>query len=211
MAEFNREQLDNFLGIVRKYMQVRGNLSQKDLAELVETGVSTISRFINQKTKDLDPQLIAKIVAQLDIPLHEMIDFVEENFSDRFLKLVRFYKDETTTMPQPTQEELASTDAGGGGKTSDEFADALDSTLGTAKKDVKGTINIGGKRRTLHFSPDQNTNTSELTIREKLEMLTPRQKAYMSDFLNLDLESKDLIVDLANPIFRYLRQKGLEF
>ena len=65
MAEFNSDKTDEFLGVVRKYMQVRGNLSQKDLAELTEVGVSTMSRFINRKTTDLNPQLIAKIVAKL--------------------------------------------------------------------------------------------------------------------------------------------------
>ena len=41
MAEFNRDELQNFLGVVRKYMQVRGNLSQKDLADMTNIGVST--------------------------------------------------------------------------------------------------------------------------------------------------------------------------
>ena len=53
MTDFNREHLDTFLAVVRKYMQLRGNISQKDLAELTGIGVSTISRFLNQKTQIL--------------------------------------------------------------------------------------------------------------------------------------------------------------
>ena len=94
MAEFKRERVEMFLGVVRKYMQVRGAMSQKDLAEQTDIGVSTMSRFLSQKSTELNPQLIAKITAKLHIPLHEMIDFVEEDFADRFIRLVKFYKDE---------------------------------------------------------------------------------------------------------------------
>lgn len=45
MTDFNRDQVEFFLGTVRKYMQLRGNLSQKDLSEITGVGVSTISRF----------------------------------------------------------------------------------------------------------------------------------------------------------------------
>ncbi len=79
MIHFDAEYTDMFLGVVRKYMQLRGGLSQKELAEQVNIGISTMSRFLNQKTKELDPQLIASIIAKLNIPLHEVIDFVEED------------------------------------------------------------------------------------------------------------------------------------
>jgi DNA-binding MurR/RpiR family transcriptional regulator len=49
MAEFKREKVEMFLGVVRKYMQVRGAMSQKDLAEQTDVGVSTMSRFLSQK------------------------------------------------------------------------------------------------------------------------------------------------------------------
>ena len=75
-------------------MQVRGAMSQKELAEQTDVGISTMSRFLSQKSTELNPQLIAKITAKLNIPLHEMIDFVEEDFADRFIRLVKFYKDE---------------------------------------------------------------------------------------------------------------------
>ena len=91
MSQFVKEKVDLFLGAVRKYMQVRGPMSQKELAELTQTGVSTMSRFLNQQTKDLNPQLIAQIVAKLNIPLHEIIDFVEEGYTEQFVRLVKFY------------------------------------------------------------------------------------------------------------------------
>ena len=65
MAQFDEAKTGEFLGVVRKYMQVRGSLSQKDLSEMAGVGVSTMSRFLNQKTTELNPQLIAKIVAKL--------------------------------------------------------------------------------------------------------------------------------------------------
>jgi transcriptional regulator with XRE-family HTH domain len=92
MAEFKRDNVETFLGVVRKYMQMRGAMSQKDLAEVTDVGVSTMSRFLSQKSTEMNPQLIAKITAKLNIPLHEMIDFVEEDFNDRFVRLVKFYK-----------------------------------------------------------------------------------------------------------------------
>ena len=101
MAEFHANKLEVFLGVVRKYMQVRGNLSQKDLAELTEVGVSTMSRFLNQKTSELNAQLISKIVAKLNIPLHEIIDFVDESYADKFVRLVRFYKDDVGDGEEP--------------------------------------------------------------------------------------------------------------
>ena len=52
---------------------------------------------------------------------------------------------------------------------------------------------------------------TEITIREKLETLSPRQKAYMNDFLSLDGNDRDLVVDLGDAIFRYFRQRNVEF
>ena len=203
--EFNEDYLDQFLGIVRKYMQMRGQLSQKDLAEMTEVGVSTMSRFLNQKTNELNSQLIAKIVAKLDIPLHEMIDFVSEEFTDKFVRLVKFYKEEMHGARRKSR------DSGmvAGERESDEFAETFES-LGTAKRGTKAKVSVGGKRNTIHFEADEKAKNSAKSLREKLEGLSPRQKAYMTDFLNLDAESRDLIVDLGNALFRYFRQKGLE-
>jgi hypothetical protein len=52
---------------------------------------------------------------------------------------------------------------------------------------------------------------TDITIREKLETLSPRQKAYLNDFLNLDGNDRDLVVDLGDAIFRYFRQRNVEF
>ena len=104
MAEFNRDYLAMFLGVIRKYMQVRGAMNQKDLAELTDVGVSTISRFLSQKTREMDPQLIAQIVAKLNIPIHEIIDFVEEEYTERFIRLVKFHKGEEVTVTTPIGE-----------------------------------------------------------------------------------------------------------
>lgn len=181
MISFTPDFLDVFLGVVRKYMQFRGVGTQKDLAELTQTGISTMSRFLNLKTSTIDEQMVAKIIAALDIPLHEVIDGVEEDSTETLKKLVQFYKDEIK---------------------------------GAANEDSKtsatATISIGGRKHQVPFG-ETGSRRSDLTIREKMETLSPRQKAYLNDFLNLDINDRDLIVDLGETIFRYFRQRNVEF
>ena len=220
MAKFNREELDHFLGTVRKYMQVRGGLSQKDLAELTGIGVSTISRFLNQKTKELDGQLIANIVARLNVPLHEVIDFIAEDSEIKFKKMVQFYKELSATDIEAMSEEaskLNSEDEDFEDESDDieieeeghmdSFSAALGgASSGTAKRNVTANVKIGGKTRSIPF----NQEAKNESIREKLDALSPRQRAYLTDFLNLDVEGRDLVVDLGNSLFRYFRQRGME-
>lgn len=182
MAEFKNEKMESFLGVVRKYMQMRGAMSQKDLAELTDVGVSTMSRFLSQKSTEINPQLIAKITAKLNIPLHEMIDFVEEDFADRFIRLVKFYKDD--------KEDVAALNA---------------PEIKAEEVKPKPVEEIPVRRK-----DDQAKNRAELSLRDKLESLTPRQKAFMTEFLNLKLEERDLIVDLGNNLFQYFKMKGMD-
>jgi len=204
MAEFNKKYLDNFLGSVRKYMQMRGALSQKDLADLTDVGVSTMSRFLNQKTRDIDPQLIARIVSKLDIPIHEIIDFVEEDYADRFIRLVKFFKGEEPITPEPPKASATSDEnhrrsgedrrKGGDRRASDNIDNEFVEDLSDLDKKAQN-----------------QARKDQLGIREKLSRLTPRQKAFLTDFLDLDVAGRDLIVDLGNSIFRYTRQKGIQF
>lgn len=211
MAQFNLQQLDTFLGVVRKYMQVRGPMSQKDLAELADVGVSTMSRFLNRKTTELNPQLIAKIVAKLAIPLHEIIDFVDESYADHFIRLVKFYRQEGGAPVGPDEELFG--DSEGSQQDGDEFEDAIVGTLGhgTAQKNANAQVKVGTKKANIPFQSDQTSRFSEMSLKDKLASLSPRQKAYMADFLNLDMEGRDLIVDLGNNLFRYFKQKGMNF
>jgi transcriptional regulator with XRE-family HTH domain len=183
MAEFRKEKVDQYLGVVRKYMQVRGAMSQKDLAEQTDVGVSTMSRFLSQKSSELNPQLIAKITAKLNIPLHEMIDFVEEDFAERFIRLVKFYKDEL----------------------GEEDIDAA-----TVQTTLKDEDNLSKVKEEIVPNKKEQKASSELSIREKLESLTPRQRAFMTEFLNLKLEERDLIVDLGNNLIQYFKMKGMD-
>ncbi len=187
MAEFKRNKVEMFLGVTRKYMQMRGAMSQKDLAEQTDVGVSTMSRFLSQKSTELNPQLIAKITAKLNIPLHEMIDFVEEDFAERFVRLVKFYKDEL------------------------QDADFDPANPQVATETIERRENTGDRRETKPAEEKTNAKTSATnSIREKLESLTPRQKAFMNDFLNMKLEERDLIVDLGNNLFQYFKMKGMD-
>ena len=197
--KFNVEKLEFFLETVRKYMLLRGNISQKDLAEETGIGVSTVSRLLNQKTKDIDEQVIARIVAKLNIPLHEIIDFIEEEYTPKFQRLVKFYKDSQDTDKLPEEPEF----------------NGPNRTSGAAQRDVKAAVRGGsGSTRTMPISRDESTTEkakADMSIGEKLQQLSPRQRAYLTNFLDLDIEGRDLMVDLGNSLFSYFKQKGLEF
>lgn len=187
MIKFNPDFLENFLGIVRKYMQLRGGIAQKDLAEMMNVGISTMSRFLTMKTSTVDEQLVANIIATLGIPLHEVIDGIDEESTETFKRLVQFYKEQ-----KPSDQR---------------FGDAE-----WHKTKTNATINVGGKKHQMPFGETTSGGTkAELTIREKMETLSPRQKAYLNDFLNLDVNDRDLLVDLGDAIFRYFRQRNIEF
>jgi transcriptional regulator with XRE-family HTH domain len=206
MIAFNRELTVQFIATVRKYMELRGGLSQKDLAEKINVGVSTISRFLNQKTKDIDEQLVARMVAYLNIPSFEIIEFVQEQDTDKFMKLVKFYKDDQH-LAEDGEEGEYEEDEGGAPPMSDPASGATQT--------IKAKI--GKNKRSMSFHPDKNTQVlqealkDDYTIKDKFQRLSPRQKAYLSDFLDLDAEARDLIVDIGNSLLRYFKQKKMEF
>lgn len=174
-------------------MQLRGGLTQKDLSEMMNVGISTMSRFLNLKTSNVDEQLVANIIATLNIPLHEVIDGVEEDSTETFKRLVQFYKDQKKSDEKPAEEVTATRPT-------------------EAKLKTNASIHVGGKKQNMPFGENpMGTSRSDVTIREKLETLSPRQKAYLNDFLNLDVNDRDLIVDLGDSIFRYFRQRNMEF
>lgn len=195
MVQFNSDYMDMFLGVVRKYMQIRGGLSQKDLAIALNVGISTMSRFLNQKTKDYDAQMIAAMVAFLDIPLHEMIDFIEEESTQTFKKLVSFYKDGQSTD-----------------KTEVKGVEELDSfEEGLSEQTTKTYTTAGIRGVKVPFGEKRAQTQANMSIREKLNQLSPRQKGFLTDFLDLDIEGRDLIVDLGNQLFRYFKQRQADF
>lgn len=188
MIKFEMEFLEMFLGVVRKYMQLRGGLSQKDLAIKVNVGISTMSRFLNQKTKEIDPQMIASIVANLAVPLHEIIDFIAEDSTSTFKKLVEFYKEGDSA--DMNKEALGARQ------------ESVETTPKQTVANIRGVnVPFGGEERR-----DQN-----LTMKEKLNLLTPRHKGFLNDFLDMDLERKDLIVDIGNNVVKYFKQSDMKF
>lgn len=201
MINFTADFLENFLSIVRKYMQLRGGLTQKELSEMTNVGISTMSRFLNLKTAQVDAQLVANIIATLGIPLHEVIDGIEEDSTDTFKRLVQFYKEHKTSAQQDAPHE------------DDVLADSLDNER--TKTKTTASINIGGRKQSMSFGEADNNpprqSNAQLNIREKLQTLSPRQKAYITEFLDLDLADRDLVVDLGNAVFRYIRQKVVTF
>jgi transcriptional regulator with XRE-family HTH domain len=201
MAQFQKDKVTLFLGAVRKYMQMRGPMNQRELAEATDTGVSTMSRFLNQQTQELNPSLIANITAKLNIPLHEIIDFVEEDYTDQFMRLVKFHKGEEGTQekvifePDPTTEQPEEEEA---------FVEALQD--GGSQKTVKTSVRVGGKTTPLTYQAEGDSD-----LREKLRKLSLKQKGFLNEFLNLDSDGKDLVADVGRNIITYLKQKGIDF
>jgi len=201
MTDFNRDQVEFFLGTVRKYMQLRGNLSQKDLSEITGVGVSTISRFLNQKTHILDEQVIARIVAKLNIPLFEILDFIHEDYQAKFQRLVKFYKEQETTDKIGDDTDDATGSFRRGEKTE------------TTRLYTEAQIGIGnGPKRTIPFGGEgSGQRRTDFSFAEKYQTLSPKQKVYVQSFLDLDEEGRDLVVDIGNSLINYFKQKGLEF
>lgn len=182
MSEFKREQVEYFLATVRKYMQLRGVSTQKDLAEKADIGISTMSRFLAQKTTELNPMLISKLVAVLDIPVSEVIDFVEEDFSERFIRLVKFYKkDYEQSRENNFDLEIPESTP----------------TAAVIERPFKDTV-----KEAIRPSRD-------FDFKERFDQLTPKQKIFLSEFLNLNLEEKDVIVDVGNNMLQYFKLKGM--
>lgn len=169
---------------------------------MTNVGISTMSRFLNLKTAQVDPQLVANIIAALNIPLHELIDGVDEGSTDTFKRLVQFYKEHRTT---------------GGSIDLQENDEAMAESLNNERTRTKtsASINVGGKKQTMTFGETDNDPprqaTAQTNLRDKLQTLSPRQKAYITDFLDLDLADRDLVVDLGDAVFRYIRQRAVTF
>jgi transcriptional regulator with XRE-family HTH domain len=192
MIRFSPEFHENFVQIIWKYMRLRGDMKQTELASKLNVAPSTISRFLNVRTVNVDESLVAQIIAILEIPLHEVIDWVEEDSTERLKRLVKVYKDQ-----QNSEEESAEPSAG----------------PSESRTKTTATINIGGKKQQMAFGEATTgpVARAEMSMKEKLETLSPRQKAYLNDFLNLDVNDRDLIVDLGESIFRYFRQRNIQF
>jgi DNA-binding Xre family transcriptional regulator len=197
MAQFNKNYLESFIATMRKYMSLRNNMTQKDLCEQTKIGVSTMSRFITMKTQEIDPQMIAMIVAKLNIPLHEMIEFVDQTYTDEFLRLVKFFKEDKTGLPVQGLTDLPLS-----------AGDTINAVEIIARKKLEETEKKK-EEPVVTTEKKEVAPAKELTLVEKIEKLSPRQRAFVLDFLKLDMESKDVIVDIGNSLLRYFDQKGI--
>jgi transcriptional regulator with XRE-family HTH domain len=193
MIRFKSDFLEVFLAVFNKYRTIKG-LSQKEVSEMVGVHESKLSRFLTFKTSNVDEQMVANIIAILDLPLREVIDGVEDESADSFISLVQFYKDQKLTE----QRVSARDDVGRPG------ADA--------KTKTHATINIGGSRQKMPFGETMTGQVkTELTLRDKLEALSPSHKAFMSDFLNLNGNDRDLMVNMGNILLSVFKQRDVKF
>lgn len=183
MAQFYEEKTELFIAVVRKYMLLHGNLTQKDLAELTRIGVSTMSRFLSKETKSLNSDLIAKIVAKLEIPMAEIIDFVQEEYEAEFKRLVKFHKGEDTTLSSPSIES----ESPGALAPSGESVDQYKATGVKARPTEK-----------VSESPKSPaSDESRLSTKSTFEPVTTFQKQFMTWFFKLDDVEKKTIIDMA--------------
>ncbi len=204
MAQFHKDKVSLFLGAVRKYMEIRGPMTQRELAEDTDTGVSTMSRFLNQQTQELNPNLIAKITATLNIPPMEIIDFVEEDYSPEFLRLVRFYKGEDAGATQTSVGAPSPLPAEEVEGEEDQIAEALES--GGSRVNTSASVRVGNKNTRLNYVAEGDSQ-----LRDKLKRLSLKQKGFLNGFLNLDSDGRDLVADVGEKIITYLKQKGIDF
>lgn len=202
MINFNKDQIDYYLSVVRKYMSLRGGLSQKDLAERIQVGISTLSRFLNQKTKDIDEQIVARIVADLSIPLHEVIEFVSEEDTDTFKKLVTFFKEQAQKQtPAPLFPDDTSEPVGGD-----------HAPLAHASDKPAGIFTKQDQHRSTVFHEVHDSRIKQLEeFRDRMQKLSPRQRAYMSDFLELEPEGREMVVEVGEVVIRYFKSKKMNF
>jgi hypothetical protein len=131
-----------------------------------------------------------------------MIDFVEEDFADRFIRLVKFYKDELNE-DEVTPEEI--TDS-----APDVATQKNENKTSTTERRLTAEERREETREIIKEEKTSSKDRADKSIREKLESLTPRQRAFMTEFLNLKLEERDLIVDLGNNMFQYFKMKGMD-
>lgn len=207
MINFNKDQIEYFLGVVRKYMSLRGGLSQKDLAERIQVGISTLSRFLNQKTKDIDEQIVARIVADLAIPLHEVIEFVAETDTDTFKKLVAFFKEQgqkaqsAPIFPDDPSQPVGNPSQAG-----------INAGVQTQVSDRAGIFAKQDHNKATVFHEISDPRLKQLEeFRDHIQKLSPRQRAYMTDFLELEPEGREMVVEVGEVVIRYFKSKKMNF
>ena len=76
-----------------------------------------------------------------------------------------------------------------------------------SKTRLKTSATIKGVKMSFGENPGAGVKPKPLTTKEKLNTLSPRQKGFLTDFLDLDMEGRDLIVDIANSLYRYFKQQ----
>lgn len=192
MSEFIRDELENFLAVVRKYMGLR-NINQKSLSDLTNVGTSTMSRFLSMKTSDLNSQVIAKLCAKLDIPKSEFVDFVDEDYWNEFARLVDFYKGLTDQNKAQAKgvgsEKIAPTQA------------PVDPGA-TAAKTTMANVKVGGKVSKIPFTAEGDYNA-------RIQDLSYFHKKFLDDFLNLNGEAKDMVAKVGDDLIDYFKTKGM--
>lgn len=210
MAQFNKDIIDDFLGAVRKYMHIRGPMTQRELAEATDTGVSTMSRFLNQQTQELNPNLIANITAKLKIPLHEIIDFVDEEYVDEFERLVRFYKGEDLTKTATSTRQQSTPEVSGEGEAIYEALKESGVEQGGSQAQAQASIRVGGRTSKLVYEKEARDSDDDV-LKQKVRNLSLKQQGFLNEFLNLDSDGRDLVADVGRNIISYLKQKGIDF
>ena len=81
MVQLKKDELSNFMDVVKKYAKVRKTLTY--------VGTVKVNRFYKAKKKELTPKLVGEIMKLMSIPIYEVIDFIEDDYADKFISIMR--------------------------------------------------------------------------------------------------------------------------
>jgi hypothetical protein len=118
---------------------------------------------------------------------------VDDESADGFIDLVQFYKDQKKTEQRASKEEGPRSQV-------------------DTKTRTQATINIAGTKQHIPFGENMvEQSKTELTLKDKLEALAPSHQAFMSDFLKLNGNDRDLMVNLGNILLTVFKQRDVKF
>ena len=80
MIKFKKYQLHQFFNIIKKYMKVRS-------IGFFQT--QKVNKLFKTKEKDLSASYLAKIICGLNIPVYEVVDYIEDDYVDHLVMLIR--------------------------------------------------------------------------------------------------------------------------
>jgi transcriptional regulator with XRE-family HTH domain len=192
MIHFNNEFLTLFPFAVRKYMAIRGIKTQKELSEKSGVNETALTRLLRMSDPNrIDEDQVAIIMAALNISISEVADGVQEG-SEAFLrKLIELYK----VQPNSDAPEETGPD---------------ERNEGVQK--AQASIKVGGRSQQVQFGEVAGTGsrTQMIELQEKWDALPFKHRDYVMSFMKLDINERDLLIDIGSTFFKYLEHRVIK-